>query len=74
MKDENAFPQGSHSAGLSKRELFAAMALQGMLANPERYAYITAKMERGELTQDSASMKNARKAVYLADALLAALR
>ena len=32
--DENAYPQGSHSCGLTKRELFAAMAMQAWIATP----------------------------------------
>ncbi|TFD96694.1 hypothetical protein E2605_07695 [Dysgonomonas capnocytophagoides] len=70
MKKENVFPtsqenyttqRGTYnpdymSSGLTKRELFAAMAMQGILANPER---IGGKDQ--ELTQYS---------VILADALI----
>lgn len=64
--------------GLTTRELFAAIALQGLLANPERYKYIAGRvaMPAGQpysLTQEEATAKNARKAVYLADALIEAL-
>lgn len=71
------------AGGLSKREYFAAMAMQGLMANPERYKYITNQMRAtlvpgkvnpiSGLSQEAATAKNARKAVYLADALIAAL-
>lgn len=65
-KDEPAFPQMANSAGyyaiqpsggLTKRELFAGMATQGMLANPD-------------VREDLVYCKNA---VRLADDLLAEL-
>jgi hypothetical protein len=61
MKDESAFPTCENSVwtrGISKRELFAAMAMQGLCANPE-----------GPTNYDGA----AKIAVAQADALLAAL-
>ena len=33
--NRQAYPSGIHIAGLTKRELFAAMAMQGHCANPE---------------------------------------
>jgi len=40
IPEGKAFPllmdDGSHNAGLTKREHFAAMAMQGMMANPQR--------------------------------------
>lgn len=36
MSDEPIFP-GPMTTGLTKREWFAGMALQGLLANPEYY-------------------------------------
>lgn len=64
----------SHYSGISLREFAAVHALQGLLANPKRYAYIAGLVEAGSITQEEASAKNARKAVLLADALLAELR
>lgn len=55
--------------GLTKRELFAAMAMQSLLSNPERYKYIANKVANG-MSQEEASSKNAHKAVLLADALI----
>ena len=57
------------SSGLTKRELFAAMAMQSLLSNPERYKYIANKVANG-MSQEEASSKNAHKAVLLADALI----
>jgi hypothetical protein len=40
--DNDAFPRpfgGVYSEGLSKREYFAALALQGILAREDRYPY-----------------------------------
>jgi hypothetical protein len=51
--DDAAFPQNPHTlldTGLTKREYFAAMALQGFIANPdnlqtaERFAFAAVKM------------------------------
>jgi hypothetical protein len=65
------FGEGEYAQdGLSKRELFSAM----IMANPERYKYIKKQVEagpdRGGLSQQEASAKNAHKAVLLADALI----
>lgn len=38
IEDQNAYPQGSHSAGLTKRELFAAMSMQGIRASAHPFA------------------------------------
>lgn len=57
------------SKGLTKRELFAAMFMQSLLSNPERYKYISEKVANG-MSQEEASSKNAHKAVLLADALI----
>ena len=51
-------PEDSISGGLTKREYFAGLALQGLLANPE--------IPIGELS-------NATEAVEYADALITAL-
>lgn len=53
----SAFPKQYGSSGLTKRELFAAMAMQGMMADPSVYDIEFA----------------ASAAVKAADALLAAL-
>lgn len=58
--------------GLTKRELFAAMFMQSLLSNPERYKYIAEKVANG-MSQEEASSKNAHKAVLLADALITEL-
>ncbi|MDR1477505.1 MAG: hypothetical protein LBJ00_01025 [Planctomycetaceae bacterium] len=58
------------SIGLTKREYFAGLALQGLLSNPERYKYIAALVDSGKLSQQEASDKNAHKAVLIADSLL----
>ena len=60
-----AYPWGEHGhryGGLTKRELFAAMAMQGLASVPLQ----------GE-SPDSAARSDARRAVAYADALLAAL-
>ena len=59
--------------GMSLRAYFAGQALQGLLANPKRYAYIAGMVESGAISQEEASAKNARKALLLADALIAEL-
>ena len=59
--------------GLSKRELFAAMALQGIMANPVRWEQIASDYKSGKKTYEQRSVANAVKAVSLADALLAEL-
>lgn len=55
--------------GLTKRELFAAMALQGMDLGP--HSYSPAGIERREPQQDAETA--AKSAVRIADALLAEL-
>lgn len=73
-RDEHSYMHG----GITAREFYAAMALQGLLANPARYEYIARRValspnDPEHLTQEQASTKNAKKAVMLADALLRAL-
>lgn len=67
------FSDSYASYGLTKREYFAAMVLQGLMANPERYKYIADAVENDGMPQALATQKNANKAVYLADALIEAL-
>jgi len=65
--------ENGHCCGLSKREHFAALMMQALIANPERYKYIADQFNLGEVDQEGASAKNAHKAVKLADALIAEL-
>lgn len=71
-----AFPVQDAAAwqahGMTLRDYFAGQALAGLMANPERYNYIASQVRTYQLTQEEASAKNARKAYYLADAMLAA--
>lgn len=52
-KNEPAYPVADASCcqygGLSKRELFAAMAMQGMMANPNHAEFIHSHAERASL-------------------------
>ncbi len=63
-KDSPSFPNGCYE-GLTKRELFAAMALQGILSCPVETGAIPFGMSRGE--------HRARQAVKHADYLIQAL-
>lgn len=82
--EESAFPELSHNphfastdgqclsmefgGGLTKRELFAAMAMQGLISNPTAWSNGTS------MEPDEASLKAcAEHAVAYADALLAEL-
>ena len=56
--------------GLTKREYFAGLALQGMLSNPK---YITAATSAGRLVDITASEALAKSAVEAADVLIFAL-
>lgn len=56
--------------GLAKRELFAAMAMQGMLANDKHLTRTTKVAERLGLDADESIATQARE---IADALLAEL-
>jgi hypothetical protein len=62
----NEYPQD----GLSKREWLAGMALQGLLANAERYENLI--VGQGEHI-DAYLINSAARAVKAADALLASL-
>lgn len=64
--DNNAFP-GEYSRGLTIREYFAALALQGLLANPNLVISI------GECGTTEYDHKLAREAVNSADTLIKAL-
>ena len=57
---------------LDLRDRLAAAALSGIMSNPVRWQQIKEQYEAGETTYDEASMKNARKAYSLADAMLEA--
>lgn len=66
-------PNCNEEFGLTKRELFAAMALQGIMANPERWKQIADDYQSGKKSYKQCSAANAVKAVSLADALIAEL-
>jgi hypothetical protein len=80
LGSEHAFPHMHYSSGmidlkggLSKREWFAAMALQGLLSNPD----VKPKYEANEIDLQRVSEVNASYAtvaVSLADALLKELK
>lgn len=65
--NENAYPQGSHSNGLTKRELFAAMAL------PVAFQFYDEGYCGLSITDRPGSANVTALAVQLADELLAAL-
>lgn len=58
--EDNAYPSDFNNSGLSKREYFAAIALQGILSN-------------SELLNRSGHGEAAKKAVDFADQLIAEL-
>jgi hypothetical protein len=62
--DLSQTPNGTHQLGLTKREFFAAMAMQGLLSSP---------VEVFDKTFTAASAKLAGLAVAHADSLLAEL-
>lgn len=63
----NAYPD-DHNYGLTKAELIAAMALQGLLANP---AIATPQLIHGETDEGAKTMNVlAVRAAYLAQSLL----
>lgn len=63
-------PNDTHQLGLTKRELFAAMAMQGLYASNGLPASSDADRDRGEI----ARYRRAEEAVKAADALLSALK
>ncbi len=60
-------------AGLTKREYIIIEMMKALISNPARFDYIVQLVENGGLDQNEASRKNAKKAVYLADALIEAM-
>lgn len=60
------------TCGMSLRDYFAAAALTGIMANPERWKDIAARYEAGRMSYDDASASNATKAYSIADAMLRA--
>ncbi len=71
-KNRPAFPLSdsgviSNSDGLTKRELIAAMAMQGLLSNPE---YVMSSEVDTEVTTNETLNDAARHAVKAADELL----
>lgn len=61
---------GGHP-GMSLRDYFAAAALSGIMANPERWKQIAEDYTSGRKTYEQCSAANAAKAWSLADAMLA---
>ncbi len=57
--------------GMSLRDWFAGQALNGLMANPERYEYLAERISAGTLSQDQATEKNVKKAYLIADAMIA---
>ncbi len=53
----------------ARRHEAAVRAMEGLLANPERYKYITKLVSEG-MTQEFATAKNAYRALKMADALI----
>jgi len=62
-------PHYANHRGLTKRELFAAMALQGILANQVSFTKPEESWEESD-DQESDRMPAAEAAVFYADALL----
>ena len=58
------------NTGITKREYFAAAALTGIMANPERWRDIADRYRKGEMTYEEASKSNAIKAYSIADAMI----
>lgn len=58
--------------GMPLRDYFAAAALTGIMANPERWKQIADDYTAGKKTYEQCSQSNAVKAYSLADAMLAA--
>lgn len=56
---------------MTPRLKIASDILCALIANPQRYDYIAAKVASGELSQAEATNKNVHKALLIADALLA---
>lgn len=56
-----------------RREEIALVLLNGLMSNPQRYDYITTKVESGELTNDEATEKNIKKSLKMADQFLSIL-
>jgi hypothetical protein len=76
-KDSYAFPVAhenltfADNAGLTKREYFAAMAMQGILANPNTSHQI--ESQYGKIDANNANKILAYTATKLSDALIKAL-
>lgn len=68
--NQTAFPDSGGRAGLTKREYFAALAMQGMLANPVTIESFTEAYDQG--VGPMADIL-AAEAVAQADALIDAL-
>jgi len=67
--DEPAYPDRQYGPSLTKRELFAAMAMQGISASAPAMSNIAAPGKRG----DECNKMLTKVAVSLADALIESL-
>ena len=75
LGNEPAYPWGEHGAalgGVTKRELFAAMAMQGLLANPSVLEREASRQEWLAPGYDETAIQE--RAIAHADALLAVLK
>jgi hypothetical protein len=71
-RDGGTFTSFSSTGGMSLRDYFAAAALTGIMANPERWKQIADDYMSGKKTYEQCSAANAVKAFSIADAMLAA--
>lgn len=51
------------------RDFYAGLALHALLSNPERYKYISKKVDEG-MSNEEATDKNCNKAVLMANQLV----
>ena len=56
------------------RDIAAIKIMASLVANPERYKYIAEKIDKGELDNHSATVKNVNKSIIIADRLIGELR
>lgn len=56
------------------RDFAAVKILAALVASPERYKYISAKVTSGELTNREATAKNINKAMLMANQLVDEIR
>jgi len=56
------------------RDIAAVKILAALVASPERYMYISDKVQSGELSNHAATEKNATKAILMADQLVKGIK